>query len=370
MATIQKRVDGEGKIHFRVQVRLKGYPAQSATFERKTDAHTWAASTESAIKEGRHFKTAEAKKHTVGEMIDKYIKDVLSEKKQKSRHSQEPRLLWWKGEIGSLSLANVTPATITEAKNTLAKSKLAKGARKGEKISDTTVIHYMAILSHCFNIAVNSWGWLQESPMRKVEKPKWPKGRCRYLSDEERNRLLEACRKSANPCLYDIVVLGLTTGMRKSELLGITWADVDVDRKTIILETTKNGDRRSAPLVGHALEVLRKRSKVRRIDSPFVFPAPYRPGRKPQPISIETAWRTAVKAAKLKDFHFHDLRHTCASFLAMNGATLAEIAEVLGHRTLAMVNRYKHISESHTSAVVSRMAAKMFATSEATADAK
>jgi len=70
----------------------------------------------------------------------------------------------------------------------------------------------------------------------------------------------------------------------------------------------------------------------------------------------------AVAAAELEDFHFHDLRHSCASYLAMNGATLAEIAEVLGHKTLAMVQRYTHLTIGHTSAVVARMNDALFAT--------
>jgi integrase len=89
-----------------------------------------------------------------------------------------------------------------------------------------------------------------------------------------------------------------------------------------------------------------------------VFPRAGLKGR--QPISIRTAWDNAIDTAKVDNFHFHDLRHSCASYLAMNGATLAEIAEVLGHKTLQMVKRYAHLSEQHTLSVVERMNEKIF----------
>jgi integrase len=105
---------------------------------------------------------------------------------------------------------------------------------------------------------------------------------------------------------------------------------------------------------------LLERSRIRRIDSPFVFPAPFRYGQEPKPIDIQNAWRVAMKRAELKDFRFHDLRHSAASYLAMNGASLAEIAAVLGHKTLAMVQRYAHLSDAHTSKVVERMNTAIF----------
>jgi len=148
--------------------------------------------------------------------------------------------------------------------------------------------------------------------------------------------------------------------MRKGEIMGLTWDAVDFQRRMITLEHTKNGERRGVPLVGLAYDALQQRSRIRRIDSPYVFPAPFRYGKEPQPIDITTAWRVAVKRAELKDFRFHDLRHSAASYLAMNGASLAEIAAVLGHKTLQMVQRYAHLSDAHTSKVVERMNEAIF----------
>jgi hypothetical protein len=113
MASIRKRTNKDGSTSYRVDVRLKGFPPQRATFSRLTDARQWGKSTESAIKENRYFKTAEASKHTLGELIDRYIRDVLP---TKGRHAkdQEQHLEWFKDEIGAYTLADITPAKIVE----------------------------------------------------------------------------------------------------------------------------------------------------------------------------------------------------------------------------------------------------------------
>src|SRR5512143_3894795 len=110
MANIQKRTTQDGKHSYRVQVRLKGYPPQTATFERLTDARKWAQQTESAIREGRHFKTTEAKRRTLAELIDRYSKDVLPSKRDGAH--QALQLKWWKEQLGALALADVTPAVL------------------------------------------------------------------------------------------------------------------------------------------------------------------------------------------------------------------------------------------------------------------
>jgi integrase len=359
MATIEKRTDATGDIAYRVKVRLKGYPTQTATFTKLTDARKWGTQTEAAIREGRHFKTAEAKKHTLADLIDRYVRDVLPRPPRKSKRPRGERskaiikaqLEWWKGELGAYTLADVTPAKIVEARDKLARST----KRDGSTFSPSTVVRYMAPLSHAFGIAVREWGWLDDSPMRKVERPPEPDGRVRFLADEERTALLSACAESKNPWLYTVVLLALSTGMRKGELTNLRWPDVDLPNRRITLRETKNGEIRVVPLAGSALELMKAHAKVRRLDTDLVFPAPARPPQAVKPMDFRAAWEAAMKRAEIADFHFHDLRHTTASYLAMNGASLAEIAEVLGHKTLAMVRRYAHLSEAHTADVVERM---------------
>jgi integrase len=152
--------------------------------------------------------------------------------------------------------------------------------------------------------------------------------------------------------------------MRQSETMNLFWKEpvsppkekawgvVNLAESCIILHETKNGNRRRVPLAGNALIELQKLGKVRRFDTPLVFPSPTHPHK---PIELKKAWATALKKAEVVNFRWHDLRHTAASYLAQDGAGLIDIAAILGHRTLQMVQRYAHLSDSHISATVERM---------------
>ena len=190
--------------------------------------------------------------------------------------------------------------------------------------------------------------------MHRVPKPSLPRGRVRYLSDDGRERLLSACKESANADLYLAVLLALTTGGRQAETMGASWSQIDLNRATLQLEETKNGSRRALHLVEPVLALLRAR--VRRIDTGLLFPSRVNPK---QSVDLRQPWEKALQAAGVDGFHWHDLRHTFASMAAMNGATLPELAALLGHKTLAMVQRYAHLSPGHTAALAERVASKM-----------
>lgn len=374
MASIKEIQDKNGKYRYYVQIRLKGYPPQHASFKRKTDAERWIQQTEAAMREGRHFKTSAAKKHTFGELIDRYVRDVLP-KKKKSEQRQGTQLKWWKERLSAYLLADITPALISEQRDFL----LRGITKQGKVRSPATVVRYMAALSHVYTIAIKEWGWIEDSPISKVIKPKEPRGRIRFLSDEERPRLLQACEESRNPYLYLIVVLALSTGMRQGEILNLKWSQVELDNEKgrITLYETKNHEIRPVALASHAFELMRqfRTAKIgdRNMKNPEIHgrstakrderssPQLLFPGTsEKKPIDIRSAWEAALKKAGISDFKFHDLRHSCASYLAMDGASAPEIAAVLGHKTLAMVKRYAHLSDPHTAGVISRMNQKIF----------
>jgi integrase len=351
MASIEKRTNELGKISYRVKIRLKGYPIQTATFDRLTDSKKWVQHTEAAIREGRHFKTAEAKKHTFSEMVDRYVADVLPSK-PKQQIKQTQQLEWWKSQLGHYLLADITPALIVQFRDELSKGETYRGTIR----SPATVVRYLAALSHAFTIAVNEWQWLEDSPMRKVKKPKESRGRVRYLDDDERAILLQACKESSNEMLYMCVILAISTGMRQGELMGLEWRDVNLIENYLILHKTKNDERRRVSLAGHGLALLQAHSKVRRLDTNLLFPG----NISGKPIDLRRPFLNALKQAEINDFRWHDLRHCTASYLAMNGASPAEIAEVLGYKTLQMVKRYTHLSDGHVSSVVESMNHKLF----------
>lgn len=352
MAAIESRRNDDGALSYRVKVRLKGHPAATGTFQRLTDARRWGQTTEAAIREGRYFKTAEAKRHTLADLVDRYISEVLPTKPKNSSNSKQ-HLLWWKTQLGAYPLSDVGPALVVKCRNKL----LGTTTRRGTKMANGTVVRYMASLSHAFSLAVKDWQWIDDSPLRKVSKPKEPRGRERFLSDDERLALLQACKASTSRYLYVVVVLALSTGMRRGEIMTLRWPQIDIPRGRVLLYATKNDTSRAVPLTGLALTLIGELAKVRRIDTDLVFPGI---AKQIRPVDLTKPWTTALTHAGLTNFRFHDLRHSAASYLAMNGATTIEIAAVLGHKTLQMVKRYSHLANSHTSTVVAAMNEKIF----------
>lgn len=353
MATISKKTSSRtGRISYRVKVRMKGYPPESATFERLTDAKNWSANTEAAMRENRYFKTSKSRKHTVDEMITRYQNDYL--KRHPKRESDiDQKLAWWKKQLGCYALADISTALIIEKRDLLANT----SKKNGEQRTNATINRFMQALSHVFTIALKEWEWLEDHPMRRISKLPEPRGRVRFLSDEERKNLLYACKNSRSQHLYLIVMMALSTGARQGEILNLKWQDVDFERRIITLHETKNGERRVLPISNHILPLLKEQHEGKPKHSDYVFPSP----RFNRPLNLRIAWDSAIAKAKIEDFRFHDLRHSAASYLAMNGAVPSEIAEVLGHKTLAMVKRYSHLSEAHTASVVERMNDKIFA---------
>lgn len=353
MGNIIKRKDSKGNVSFTARVRRRGFPHLTASFHRRTDAVAWIAQQEVKIRQGLHLDEMEAKRHTLQEAIDKYLSETECDINRRCH------LRRWGEVLGPRLLSSIDDVLISEA---LTQIKPQEGRTVSNRLSPGSIRVHLCSLSAVLKGA-RRWGWIKENPAKDVERPGQGKTRVRYLDEDELKRLLVACKESRYPPLYLIVILALSTGMRKEELLSLKWKNVELDRERIILEETKNGDRRNVPLKGEALALLKRHSKVRRLGSEFLFP-----GEKPSPqkeclavplehrhFDITAAWGAARKAAGLSDFRFHDLRHTTASYLAMNGATLVEIAAVLGHRDLNTVRRYAHLSDSHVAAKVESM---------------
>ncbi|MGO9443908.1 MAG: site-specific integrase [Thiobacillaceae bacterium] len=357
MATIIKRHTADGNA-YQAKIRLKGYPPESATFERITDANAWAAKIESDMRAGRHF--GASKRHTFAELADEY-----------KPHAKDKKYLeYWRGVFGNDTLASIAPSKIAKVRDKLLAGDSRRFAepstgnpaldakRARAKRSGSTVNRYLASLSVTLGYAVKELQWLEKNPLEAVKKPPESKGRVRFLSDEERARLLNACKESSNADLYLAVVLALTTGARQAEMMGLRWRQIDFTRQVISLHKTKNGERRALPLVGEAHTLLQERAKVRASHDDRIFPPTDR-AKKAETLDLRQPWEKALKHAGIKDFHWHDLRHTAASYLAMSGVSLVEIAKVLGHRTLQMVARYSHLSDEHIVATGEKLAERL-----------
>lgn len=165
------------------------------------------------------------------------------------------------------------------------------------------------------------------------------------------------------------MVLALSTGMRKGEIMGMKWEAVTFFEERgfakllLSAEDNKNSTQRSAIIASHAYELLLKRRTTLSQTKPansitgLIFPSAVNTNN---PVDLRTPWETILKRAKISDFRFHDLRHTSASYMAMNGATTLEIKEALGHKSTAMAERYSHLSQSHVDDVVLKMNERHF----------
>jgi len=336
MASIEKRVTEDGKkVSYRVKIRLRGFPPESATFERKSDAKAWAERTEAEMKAGRYFGVS--KRHRLSELLDRYEASALQA--LKSAKMVQARLDWWRERLGDYLLSSVTPDLIVQARDELRATPKKRGG--GERTA-ADVNRTLAALSSALSFAVKELGWLERNPMERVSKGTESPGRVRFLSEIELPALLEACKQSKNPDLYLAVLLALTTGGRQSETMGLCWTQIDFKRRCATLGDTKNGESRALPLSGEVFALLIERSKVRNLNDDRVFPP--HPGTRSPYVDLRWPFRTALKTAKIEDFHWHDLRHTAASYLMMEGTTELELAKVLGHRTIAMVLRYSHLA--------------------------
>lgn len=339
---IQKVGTGEAT-KYRVQIRKRGFLAQSKTFTTEVAAEKWRKDMLETMKSGKPGEIA-ATQHTVSELIERYIS------KTNPPSAKIAHLEWWESEIGFMMLGAVTPQVIGDLLDDLAGSNVVLGGtviRKSDKQrSPATVNRYHSSISSVFKYATHrKVSWMQDNPAH-FSQMKEANGVERFLDNDERIDLLAECKKSTWDGLYPLVLMALTTGARKGNLLNLRWRDIDLSKGEVHFEHTKNGKALSAPLMGETLAVLKQRAKVRNISSDLVFPAPNNPSKPYGNSNLH--WRRAVDAANLKaHFRFHDLRHTAGSYLAQANVNQATIMAAMGHTTLEASQRYMHLSTDH-----------------------
>jgi len=259
-------------------------------------------------------------------------------------HHRLTQIRWWKDRIGRTRLSAVTPVQV---RSELTDYRQGVDRNPQRMRSAASSNRLKAALSAVFSFAIQR-GYGVHNPVRLVPAEPENNHRVRFLSDGERTALLAACRHSRWDKLYLLVVLALMTGSRKGELLGIHWEQVDWANRSITLPITKNGTPRVLSLPQPAIDELLRFAAT----SGLVFAS----NRRPQ-VSTDGRdhWDAAREAAGLVDFKFHDLRHSAASYLAMGGASLLEVGDVLGHRSVQTTKRYAHLSVGHKQALTDRL---------------
>ena len=215
-------------------------------------------------------------------------------------------------------------------------------------LKEASINRIVAVLRKMLSKA-EEWHYITEYNLQQVRKAKQflvDNRRLRFLSLEECKRLEKACDEHLRP----IVIVGIHTGMRKGELLSLTWDRVNIVDGIIFVEDTKNGESRQLPLDNKLRETLF--ALPRHINCNHVF---FNPRTVKPYTDIKKAFSSARERARIKDCTFHTLRHTYASHLVMNGVDLPTLQVLLGHKDYKMTSRYAHLSPSHTMKAVNAL---------------
>jgi integrase len=319
---------------------------ESTGSELKADAELLLAQRRVEIDQGKEPVTRRRdRNYTFCQLAEKYRAFILTQKGAKTKAVFITQL---EREFGRVKLANMTLVTIeTWQARRLSEERppVVRGGEIRPPVKPATVNRTLACLKHMFTKALD-WEMVTEDVFKRIKKARMtPENnrRLRYLSMEESASLLNACDKHLKP----IVVLALNTGCRRGEILGLTWDRVDLKHGFILLDDTKSGKRREIPI--NATVRVTLQGIVRRIDVPFVFVNPDTGGRY---YDVKKSFATACRKAGIRDFHFHDLRHTFASQLVMNGVDITTVSKLLGHATLTMTLRYAHLAQDHLKSAV------------------
>ncbi|EJW21563.1 site-specific recombinase XerD [alpha proteobacterium IMCC14465] len=313
MATIRKH---RGK--WQAIVRRKGQGSASKTFHVKREAERWARNQELKLDNGTFGKLL-PNEVTLADLLIKYRKTITVTKKgapQETRRIQ--RLL--NDPISSLAADQITSDRLASFRD--------RRLNNGTRAAAIDLI----LIGHCLRVSINEWGLsLMTNPADKVKRPAPPKARQRRLKTGEYEALELASKKTRNCYLWPLVILAIETGMRRSELLGLTWDSVDLKKRTALLKDTKNGDSRTVPLSERAASTINILPK----NSLLLFPV--------SDNAIRLSWDKLKKRANLDDLRFHDLRHEAISRFFEKGLSLPEVALISGHKDPRMLFRYTHL---------------------------
>lgn len=375
MANIEELQRAQGPV-YKAVVRKRGHGKLSKTFKTRSAAERWGWKTEAQIDEGNAGLITEGQQHTLSDAIKKYRAELLPQLRPETARKYAQHLDSWEAHLGHLRLSELTAAKIAEHRDLLATTPIPSNAKDPAQAgppryrSPATVNRHLATLGSVLGACVKQWHWLRLSPLHQVGKSSEHNGGTRYLSEDELQRLLAACRESESPDLLLAVLLSITTGARQGEILSLRWKDIDLQAGVIRAraDAETKGGIRSLPITAQVLPLLQARRKQRQQGrvpplngDGLVFPS--RVSDK-QPLQLRTSWETALRRAGIENSRWHDLRHSCAGFLARNGASLREIGNVLGHKSANTTKRYAYLSEQHAHALVHGIANELLGNAE------
>lgn len=320
MARVFRRTD-KGDDYWWIDYRdEQGHRRQLKVSPNKRDAEKKLALVLADVAKRKHLPELMVGEILFREMVEQYLSTTAT-------------TLRWKGRVdgvlgrmverwGKLRLRDLTPRHFEEYRSVRLRT-----------VKPATANREIAIVKRVFNIAID-WGLTEVNPVRRVKMLQERNERRRFLTEEEIRRLLDSAAGHLRPLL----IVALNTGARRGELLGLRWQDIDFKSRTLSFPNTKSGKHRSIRMNHIVVETLtalgREDARV------FVY-------RGKGMEWIDQSFRSACKAAGIEDFRFHDLRHTWASHAVMKGIDIRTVQQILGHSTLAMTQRYAHLSPEH-----------------------
>ena len=213
-----------------------------------------------------------------------------------------------------------------------------------ERASIVSANRHLAFLRSMFNKAIEWEKFIGVNPAAKIKLERENNHRLRFLSEEEISRLLSHCYSR----IYPIVACALLTGMRKGEILQLSWENVDLERGNIYVLNSKSGKPREIPIAARLGSILRSLGPKRK---GLVFEMPE--------ITLRRHFAKAVRESSLDNFRFHDLRHTFASHYLMKTGDLPSVQKLLGHASPIMTQRYAHLAANHLRTGIERLDASM-----------
>ena len=279
---------------------------------------------------------------TFNDLCDDAIKHSEAENSEKQTYELRLRIEQLRPVFGSRAADSIRKNEVVEW--------LTEQAEEREWAA-TTRNRWQATFSLIFRVGMDNEK-IERNPAARIRKKTEGGRRVRFLSDAEEKRLRAAIERRFKEFLPHFM-LSIHTGMRMSEQYGLSWKQVDFERRQIHLFQTKNGDPRTIPLNTIALGALRELQVGQAVPgAELVFPS----ARTGDALQGSRGWfSTALDEAKVLDYTWHCNRHTFASRLVMAGVDLRTVAELLGHRTLQMVMRYSHLAPEHQASAVDRL---------------
>lgn len=398
MATITKTPAGKWK----AQIRSGNKTIASKTFRLKGNATAWTRDFES---DREKLATTGDFKINLSELVSRIEQDYLEAKKKAAKRNEklktkypvtdDYRARYWIEKLGDDLISEITTEDIeyfldeyedgdcmrgngydSEGKKSIISTGKPRAAATVNRMksSISTMLNYASLTRADKRDRKNKAKLLRKMPVLKAAHRAEDNSRVRYLSDTELSALLSACRASEWDKLHLLVTLAITTGARQSEMLNLRWSDIDFQAKTALLKTTKNGEARVLTFPSPAMSELEKFrppaindiNECRKSLDQLIFASEKKPD---QPFRFRKHWDRALVVAGIEaqkteqsdGFRFHDLRHTAASYLVMDGETLYTAGQILGHKSPQTTARYAHLSTEHKAAAAERAMSKKWA---------